>query len=90
MLEEMITNMMNTLSKKNIFVKILNEDIDVWRPVLASNLYDDVFRVIDKTNFKDLHDEELEFKFGDIVICQEKDNKFIAYKKFIKAIEQSE
>ena len=46
----------------NIYVKILNEDISVWRPVKAVYLKENIFKIVDKTDFEKL-DEILEFGF---------------------------
>ena len=46
----------------NIYVKILNEDISVWRPVKAVYLKENIFKIVDKTDFEKL-DEMLEFGF---------------------------
>ena len=46
----------------NIYVKILNEDIPVWRPVKAVCLKENIFKIVDKTDFEKL-DEILEFGF---------------------------
>ena len=46
----------------NIYVKILNEDIPVWRPVKAVYLKENIFKIVDKTDFEKL-DEILEFGF---------------------------
>jgi len=46
----------------NIYVKILNEDIHAWRPVKAVCLKENIFKIVDKTDFEKL-DEMLEFGF---------------------------
>ena len=46
----------------NIYVEILNEDIPVWRPVKAVCLKENIFKIVDKTDFEKL-DEILEFGF---------------------------
>lgn len=46
-----------------IYVKILNEDLIVYRPVLANSIRENTFKIIDKHNFLDDFDEELEFVF---------------------------
>ena len=46
----------------NIYVKILNEDIPVWHPVKAVCLKENIFKIVDKTDFEKL-DEILEFGF---------------------------
>jgi hypothetical protein len=64
---------------KEIFIKILNEDINVWRPVKAAQIAQYIFKIIDTTNFKSELDEILEFKYGDIVKYREKDGDFYAF-----------
>ena len=61
---------------KEIFIKILNEDIDVWRPVKAVQIAQYIFKITDTTKFESELDEILEFKQGDIVKCREKDGDF--------------
>lgn len=46
----------------NIYVEILNEDMPVWRPVKAVCLKENIFKIVDKTDFEKL-DEILEFGF---------------------------
>ena len=46
----------------NIYVEILNEDMPVWRPVKAVYLKENIFKIVDKTDFEKL-DEMLEFGF---------------------------
>ena len=70
--------MANAIDKK-IFIKILNEDIDVWRPVKAVQIAQYIFKITDTTNFESELDEILEFKYGDIVKCREKDGDFYAF-----------
>lgn len=71
---------------KEIFIKILNEDIDVWRPVKAVQIAQYIFKITDTTNFKSELDEILEFKYGDIVKCREKDGDFYAFELLEKRI----
>lgn len=53
----------------NIYVKILNEDIPVWHPVKAVCLKENIFKIVDNTDFEKL-DEMLEFGFNDTVVCK--------------------
>ena len=71
---------------KEIFIKILNEDIDVWRPVKAAQIAQYIFKITDTTNFESELDEILEFKPGDIVKCREKSGDFYAFELFIKNV----
>lgn len=70
---------LNMITK--IYVKILNEDLIVYRPVLANSIRENTFKIIDEQNFLDDFDEELEFAFGDIVKCKKIDNCYYAFKK---------
>ena len=70
---------MTSATDKEIFIKILNEDINVWRPVKAVQIAQYIFKITDATNFESELDEILEFKQGDIVKCREKDGDFYAF-----------
>lgn len=50
-----------------IYVALLDESVDVWRPVLAKPLYDDVYRIVDQPY--DRADERWQFEPGDDVVC---------------------
>lgn len=63
----------------NIYVKVLNEDIPVWCPVKAVCLKENIFKIVDKTDFEKL-DEILEFGFDDIVVCKNSNGNFYAVK----------
>ena len=65
----------------NIYVKILNEDMPVWRPVKAVCLKENIFKIVDKTDFEKL-DEILEFGFDDIVVCKNSNGNFYAVKVY--------
>lgn len=77
---------MASVSNKGIFIKILNEDIDVWRPAKAVQIAQYIFKITDTTKFESELDEILEFKQGDIVKCREKDGDFYAFELFIKNV----
>ena len=61
------------IDTKTIYVKLLDEGIDVYRPVKAFRLKNDFYQIIDddKKAYEDAF-EEWEFKQGDIVSCMEK------------------
>ena len=63
---------MASATDKEIFIKIFNEDIDVWRPAKAAQIAQYIFKISEL-------DEILEFKQGDIVKCREKDGDFYAF-----------
>ena len=77
---------MASATDKEIFIKILNEDIDVWRPAKAAQIAQYIFKITDTTKFESELDETLEFKQGDIVKCREKDGDFYAFELFIKNV----
>jgi hypothetical protein len=55
-------------SRVEVFVKLVDELVDVWRPVLADRLHDDVYRISDQAY--DRSTETWEFGPGDEVICE--------------------
>lgn len=55
-----------------IFVRLLNEAVDVWRPVGASHLHGDVYRIADQPY--DRHVETWQFKPGERVVCEQIDS----------------
>jgi len=57
------------LNTKTIFVKLLNEGTDVWRPVKAEEIGELTYRIIDDGSY-DPNDEEWEFLPGSKVVCQ--------------------
>ena len=65
----------------NIYVKILNEDISVWRPVKAVYLKENIFKIVDKTDFEKL-DEMLELGFNDTVVCKNSNGNFYTVKLY--------
>jgi hypothetical protein len=54
--------------KTKIFVYMLNEGTDVWRPVEAEK-ENEFFRIL---TVRDIEDEEWEFNTGDLVRCENK------------------
>nr|WP_314166798.1 hypothetical protein [uncultured Campylobacter sp.] len=76
---------MASATDKEIFIKILNQDIDVWRPVKAAQIAQYIFKITDTTKFKSELDEILEFKQGDIVKCREKDGDLYAFELYEKS-----
>ena len=77
---------MASATDKEIFIKILNEDIDVWRPAKAAQIAQYIFKLTDTTKSKSELDEILEFKQGDIVKCREKDGDFYAFELLEKRV----
>lgn len=76
---------MTSATDKEIFIKILNEDINVWRQVKAAQIAQYIFKITDTTKFESELDEILEFKQGDIVKCREKDGDFYAFELYEKS-----
>lgn len=52
-----------------IFVSLLEESVDVWRPVQAVRIQGNVYRILPKP--PELKDEKWEFEPGDVVVCEE-------------------
>lgn len=51
-----------------IYVALLNEGTDVWRPVLAEQLAGDRYRIVGQNDDPD--DEQWEFETGSVVRCE--------------------
>ena len=56
---------------QTIYVRLLDEGVDVWRPVRAETLRGERYRIISENT--DPEDEKWEFKTGDVVHCVEKE-----------------
>ena len=54
--------------KTQIYVYLLEEGTDVWRPVHAVDLGNSIFRILSVN--EDPEDEEWEFSTGDAVYCE--------------------
>ena len=50
-----------------IYVGLLDEGVDVWRPVQAEHLYGNTYRILDQPY--DRETESWQFEPGDRVIC---------------------
>jgi hypothetical protein len=57
------------LNEEIIYVLITNEAVDVWRPIWADKIEDRVYKIKSFANY-DPTDEELQFKSGDLVVCE--------------------
>ena len=53
-----------------IFVYLVGEGVDVWRPVRALPLGENTYRIVSEKSNPD--DEEWEFSTGDVVKCRER------------------
>ncbi len=51
-----------------IFVSLLDEAVDVWRPVQAEHLYDNVYKITDQPYDREV--ETWQFEPGDEVVCE--------------------
>jgi hypothetical protein len=51
-----------------IFVRLPDEAVDVWRPVLAESLGDHRYRILEQPYDRDA--ERWEFEPGDDVVCE--------------------
>lgn len=51
-----------------IFVRLLDENVDVWRPVQAEQIASDRFRIVEQPY--DRGTEQWEFEPGDEVTCE--------------------
>ena len=57
------------INEEIIYVALTNEGTNVWRPMWADNLEENMYRIKSYPTF-DPADEELQFATGDIVICE--------------------
>lgn len=53
-----------------VYIYLLDEGVDVWRPVEAEAVKNDLYRII--SNNPDPEDEKWQFSTGDVVHCVEK------------------
>ena len=70
-----------------IYVYLLNEGVDVWRPVDAVKINENVYRIVAQN--PDPEDEQWEFNFGDLVRCKER-LSISENRKFLAAYEKVE
>jgi hypothetical protein len=56
------------VTQTEIFVRLLDEKVDVWRPVKAEQLDADRFRIVEQPYDRDT--ERWEFEPGDEVVCE--------------------
>ena len=55
--------------RRTVYVKLLDEGVDVWRPVTAEVLRDGTYR-LEPTEGYDPEDEQWEFLPGSVVRCE--------------------
>jgi NAD(P)H-flavin reductase len=60
--------MVNPAQVDTVFVSLLDEGVDVWRPVSAQHIRDDVYRIVGQP--PDPGDEKWEFLPGQHVRCR--------------------
>jgi hypothetical protein len=53
---------------REVFVSLLDEGVDVWRPVQAEHMRDNIYRIANQPYEKDI--ETWQFVPGDEVICE--------------------
>ena len=63
--------MANLNPTKTIYVRLLDEGVDVWRPVKAEVLGGERYRIISENTDPEV--EKWEFKIGEVVHCTEKE-----------------
>lgn len=51
-----------------IFVSLLDEGVEVWRPVRAQHLHDDIYRIVEQPY--DRETETWQFEPYDEVVCE--------------------
>jgi hypothetical protein len=51
-----------------IYVALINEGVDVWRPVEAEHLRDNVYRILSQPYDRTV--ESWQFEPGDVVLCE--------------------
>ncbi len=57
-------------TKETIYVALLDEGVDVWRPVEAIHEHDDVYSIVSVNS--DPEDEHWQFHTGEAVRCRRK------------------
>jgi len=50
-----------------IYVALVDEGVDVWRPVQAEHLSDNLYRILDQSYDRAI--ESWQFEPGDVVLC---------------------
>jgi len=55
-------------STTHVYVQLLDEGVEAWRPVLAEHEHDNVYRIIEQPYDRQI--ESWEFEPGDSVICE--------------------
>ena len=74
---------MNKLT--TIYLQLLNEGTLVYRPVMAEEIGDQLFKILSKNN--DPEDEKWQFKTGDVVKCESRFLVDVSPKECLVAVE---
>jgi len=69
-----------------IYVYLLSEGTDSWRPVQAIQLESDIYSIIDENT--NLEDEQWQFNRGDVVRCKHTTLHNTTYLECIVAVEK--
>lgn len=56
------------MSEDHIFVRLVDEAVDAWRPIRAERLEDNRYRIVEQRYDRDT--EEWQFEPGDRVVCE--------------------
>ncbi|MDX6649959.1 MAG: hypothetical protein QOJ97_1910 [Solirubrobacteraceae bacterium] len=56
------------MNRVKIFVRLLDEAVDVWRPISAEQLDNDRYRIVEQAYDRDI--EKWEFEPGETVLCE--------------------
>jgi hypothetical protein len=62
---------MKVKEQLTIYVSLVGEGVEVYRPVIAEKIDEKTFKIVSKN--KNPEDEKWEFNLGDIVVCYEKE-----------------
>jgi hypothetical protein len=65
------------MNPRTVYIYLLNEGTDVWRPAEARWLHDDVYELLHIDAY-DPEDEEWQFAPGSIVRCENRQGRFTA------------
>jgi hypothetical protein len=58
------------MKEETIYVYLLDEGLDVWRPVKAIHIRDKIYKIVSEN--PDPEDEKWQFSAGDFVRCESK------------------
>lgn len=59
------------MTQKTIYIRLLNEGTDVWRPVSATKIDNNIYR-IEMTDQHEFEEENWEFEPNTLVYCEKK------------------